>query len=108
MRQPVSTKSTHGARVTRTSMRTAAPAGTPGSAPLGVGDDVGGGRERGRRRDPHVHAGCGSGEQVGLRHVARAVADDFHPCQLLADLLNIREHKGALAGLTLTFVGDGA
>ncbi|MDO8382743.1 MAG: ornithine carbamoyltransferase, partial [Microbacterium sp.] len=33
--------------------------------------------------------------------------DDFHPCQLLADLLTIREHKGDLKGLTLTFFGDG-
>ena len=40
--------------------------------------------------------------------VINALSDDFHPCQLLADLLTIREHKGHLAGLTLTFLGDGA
>ena len=40
--------------------------------------------------------------------VVNALSDDFHPCQLLADLLTIREHKGALAGLTVTFLGDGA
>ena len=40
--------------------------------------------------------------------VVNALSDDFHPCQLLADLLTIREHKGSLAGLTLTFVGDGS
>ncbi|MFC5501403.1 ornithine carbamoyltransferase [Lysinimonas soli] len=40
--------------------------------------------------------------------VVNALSDDFHPCQLLADLLTIREHKGRLAGLTLTFVGDGS
>jgi ornithine carbamoyltransferase len=40
--------------------------------------------------------------------VINALSDDFHPCQLLADLLTIREHRGELAGLTLTFVGDGA
>ena len=40
--------------------------------------------------------------------VVNALTDDFHPCQLLADLLTIREHKGALAGLTAAFVGDGA
>jgi ornithine carbamoyltransferase len=40
--------------------------------------------------------------------VVNALSDDFHPCQLLADLLTIREHRGDLAGLTLAFLGDGA
>lgn len=40
--------------------------------------------------------------------VINALSDEFHPCQLLADLLTIREHKGTLAGLTLAFLGDGA
>ncbi|WP_349904562.1 ornithine carbamoyltransferase [Parafrigoribacterium humi] len=40
--------------------------------------------------------------------VVNGLSDDFHPCQLLADLLTIREHRGALAGQTLTFIGDGA
>jgi ornithine carbamoyltransferase len=40
--------------------------------------------------------------------VINALSDEFHPCQLLADLLTIREHKGRLAGLTVTFLGDGA
>ena len=40
--------------------------------------------------------------------VVNALSDEFHPCQLLADLLTIREHRGHLAGLTVTFVGDGA
>lgn len=40
--------------------------------------------------------------------VVNALSDDFHPCQLLADLLTIREKRGSLAGLTLTFLGDGA
>lgn len=39
--------------------------------------------------------------------VVNALSDDFHPCQLLADLQTIREHKGRLRGLTVTFVGDG-
>ncbi len=39
--------------------------------------------------------------------VVNALSDDFHPCQLLADLLTIREHKGDLKGLTLAFFGDG-
>ncbi|GAA1740033.1 ornithine carbamoyltransferase [Microcella frigidaquae] len=40
--------------------------------------------------------------------VVNALSDDFHPCQLLADLLTIREHRGRLAGLTVAFLGDGA
>ncbi|MEC5168824.1 ornithine carbamoyltransferase [Glaciihabitans sp. GrIS 2.15] len=40
--------------------------------------------------------------------VINGLSDDFHPCQLLADLLTIREHRGTLAGLTVTFLGDGA
>jgi ornithine carbamoyltransferase len=40
--------------------------------------------------------------------VVNALTDEFHPCQLLADLLTIREHKGRLPGLTVAFVGDGA
>ena len=39
--------------------------------------------------------------------VINALSDDFHPCQLLADLLTIREHRGTLAGQTVTFLGDG-
>ena len=40
--------------------------------------------------------------------VINSLSDDFHPCQLLADLMTIREHKGSLAGLTVAFVGDGS
>ncbi|MCL2515828.1 MAG: ornithine carbamoyltransferase [Nocardiaceae bacterium] len=40
--------------------------------------------------------------------VVNALTDDFHPCQILADLLTIREHKGELAGLTMSYIGDGA
>ncbi|AZI57575.1 ornithine carbamoyltransferase [Nakamurella antarctica] len=39
--------------------------------------------------------------------VINALTDEFHPCQVLADLQTIRERKGALAGLTLTYLGDG-
>jgi ornithine carbamoyltransferase len=39
--------------------------------------------------------------------VVNALSDDFHPCQLLADLLTIREHKGSLKGTTVAFLGDG-
>ena len=40
--------------------------------------------------------------------VVNALTDEFHPCQLLADLLTIREHKGATTGLTVAFLGDAA
>lgn len=40
--------------------------------------------------------------------VVNALTDDFHPCQGLADLMTIAEHKGDLAGLTHTFLGDTA
>jgi ornithine carbamoyltransferase len=40
--------------------------------------------------------------------VVNALTDDFHPCQLLADLLTVQEHKGELAGLRVAFVGDAA
>jgi len=40
--------------------------------------------------------------------VVNALTDQFHPCQILADLQTIREHKGKLAGLTLSYVGDAA
>jgi ornithine carbamoyltransferase len=40
--------------------------------------------------------------------VVNALTDEFHPCQILADLQTVAEHKGALAGLTLTYLGDGA
>jgi ornithine carbamoyltransferase len=40
--------------------------------------------------------------------VVNALTNEFHPCQVLADLQTIRERHGHLAGLTLTYLGDGA
>ncbi len=40
--------------------------------------------------------------------VVNALTDEFHPCQVLADLQTIRERFGRLAGITLTYLGDGA
>jgi len=40
--------------------------------------------------------------------IVNAMSDDFHPCQLLADLQTIQERRGTLAGLRVAFVGDGA
>ncbi|MDY6051991.1 MAG: ornithine carbamoyltransferase [Rothia sp. (in: high G+C Gram-positive bacteria)] len=54
--------------------------------------------------------------QAGLEEMAQhsrvpvinALSDDYHPCQILADLLTIREHKGDLTGLTMVYLGDAA
>jgi ornithine carbamoyltransferase len=40
--------------------------------------------------------------------IVNALTDEFHPCQVLADLLTIRERFGRLAGLALTYLGDAA
>lgn len=40
--------------------------------------------------------------------VVNALSDTFHPCQVLADLQTIIEHKGFAAGLSMTYLGDGA
>ncbi|HXY75111.1 MAG TPA: ornithine carbamoyltransferase [Dehalococcoidales bacterium] len=39
--------------------------------------------------------------------IINALSDAEHPCQALADLLTVYEHKGKLKGLTLAYVGDG-
>jgi ornithine carbamoyltransferase len=40
--------------------------------------------------------------------VINALTDQFHPCQILADLQTIRTHYGSVSGRTLTFLGDGS
>jgi ornithine carbamoyltransferase len=40
--------------------------------------------------------------------VVNALTDRFHPCQILADLQTVREHKGRLAGVTFAYLGDAA
>ena len=40
--------------------------------------------------------------------VINGLTDQYHPCQVLADLQTIRERKQQVAGLTLAYVGDGA
>jgi len=39
--------------------------------------------------------------------VVNALTDGFHPCQMLADLMTIRQKLGATAGRTMAYLGDG-
>ena len=39
--------------------------------------------------------------------VINALTDDYHPCQLLADMQTWQEHRGPMAGKTAAWVGDG-
>ena len=39
--------------------------------------------------------------------VINALTDDYHPCQLLADMQTYKEHRGSIQGKTVTWVGDG-
>jgi len=45
--------------------------------------------------------------EYGTIPVINALTDYAHPCQVLADLMTIREYKGILKGLKMCFVGDG-
>lgn len=38
--------------------------------------------------------------------VVNSLSDEFHPCQLLADLMTVREHLGSLSGKVLSYIGD--
>jgi ornithine carbamoyltransferase len=40
--------------------------------------------------------------------IVNALSDQFHPCQVLADLQTIAEHTGSLPGLRMSYFGDGA
>ncbi|MDV3129734.1 ornithine carbamoyltransferase [Mycobacterium sp. 21AC1] len=40
--------------------------------------------------------------------IVNALSDEFHPCQVLADLQTLAERRGKLAGLHMTYFGDGA
>ncbi|KGM06320.1 Ornithine carbamoyltransferase [Methylophaga thiooxydans] len=39
--------------------------------------------------------------------VINALTDDFHPCQLLADMQTYQEHRGSIAGKKVVWIGDG-
>lgn len=44
---------------------------------------------------------------VSAKPVINALTDDFHPCQLLADMQAYREHRGSIKGATVAWIGDG-
>lgn len=39
--------------------------------------------------------------------VINALTDDYHPCQLLADMQTFHEHRGSIKGKTVVWIGDG-
>lgn len=45
--------------------------------------------------------------EYGSIPVINGLTDFCHPCQVLADLMTIREFKGTLDGLTMAYIGDG-
>lgn len=45
--------------------------------------------------------------QYGSVPVINGLTDDYHPCQVLADMLTVYEHKSTLKGLKMAFIGDG-
>lgn len=45
--------------------------------------------------------------KYGTIPVINGLTDTFHPCQVLADLMTVREYKGKLEGLKLCYIGDG-
>lgn len=45
--------------------------------------------------------------EYGSIPVINGLTDLAHPCQILADLMTIREYKGSLEGLKMCFIGDG-
>ena len=45
--------------------------------------------------------------EVATIPVINGLTDLLHPCQVLADLFTVREYKGVLEGLKLTYIGDG-
>ncbi len=56
----------------------------------------------------YAHAGLEEMAANSSVPVINSLSDDYHPCQLLADLLTVQEHKGKTAGLTIAYIGDAA
>ncbi|KJU87564.1 ornithine carbamoyltransferase [Candidatus Magnetobacterium bavaricum] len=55
----------------------------------------------------YKHEGLVEFAQHATIPVINALSDSHHPCQIMADLMTIKEKKGALTGVRLTYVGDG-
>jgi len=54
----------------------------------------------------YAHAGLEEMAANSRVPVINSLSDDYHPCQLLADLMTVQEHKGKTAGLTIAYIGD--
>lgn len=85
-----------------------------GSSQMGRGEPI---SDTARILDRHVAAivwRTGAHERIVelAQHAAvpviNALTDDFHPCQILADLQTIIERFGTTQGITLAYLGDGA
>lgn len=55
-----------------------------------------------------AHSNLAEMAETATVPIINSLSDDFHPCQILADLQTIREKKGELAGLKAIYFGDGA
>jgi ornithine carbamoyltransferase len=55
----------------------------------------------------NVHADVERFAQVSTVPVINGLTDKSHPCQIMADLLTIEEHRGDVGGKTIAWVGDG-
>ncbi len=87
---------------------------TPGQAQLGEKESIGDTAKVLSRMvslivwRTYAHAGLEEMAANATVPVINSLSDDFHPCQILADLQTVRERKGELAGLTAAYVGDAA
>ncbi|MFM5967581.1 MAG: ornithine carbamoyltransferase [Micrococcales bacterium] len=57
-----------------------------------------------------TYSQAGLEEMAAHSHVPviNSLSDDYHPCQILADLMTVQEHKDRLAGLKFAYIGDAA
>lgn len=86
---------------------------SPGATQVGRGEPV---RDTARVLSRYVQAlAIRTFDQAELEEYAHyatipvinALTDQYHPCQILADLLTIQEHFGECTGRKLTYIGDG-